>query len=276
MGVKGYCAMYTIGEFSRISGLSIKALRLYHENGILEPGRIDGTTGYRSYDHQNVERARIIFYLRSMDFGLSDIADMLEDAADDEEVAPFLEKKREEILGKIERQKDILKTLTFIIKTEKETAMLSKTSEFEVEEKVLDTILIAGIRFKGKYSDCGDKFAKIGKAMGFNISGKAFSLYYDTEYKEDGADIESCMQVRKGTSTEGISVRELAGGRCVSLIHKGPYDAIGRGYERIMAYVKEKNLKPMLPSREVYLKGPGMIFKGNPENYLTEIQILFE
>jgi DNA-binding transcriptional MerR regulator/DNA gyrase inhibitor GyrI len=276
MGVKGYCAMYTIGEFSRISGLSIKALRLYHENGILEPGRIDGTTGYRSYDHQNVERARIILYLRSMDFGLSDIADMLEDAADDEEVAPFLEKKRGEILGKIERQKDILKTLTFIIKTEKETAMLSKTSEFEVEEKGLDTILIAGIRFKGKYSDCGDKFAKIGKAMGFNISGKAFSLYYDAEYKEDGADIESCMQVRKGTSAEGISVRELAGGRCVSLIHKGPYDTIGRSYERIMAYVKEKNLLPMLPSREVYLKGPGMIFKGNPENYLTEIQILFE
>jgi effector-binding domain-containing protein len=30
------------------------------------------------------------------------------------------------------------------------------------------------------------------------------------------------------------------------------------------------------PSREIYLKGPGMIFKGNPKNYLTEIQIFLE
>jgi hypothetical protein len=32
----------------------------------------------------------------------------------------------------------------------------------------------------------------------------------------------------------------------------------------------------MQPTREIYLKGPGMIFKGNPENYLTEIQIMIE
>ena len=34
-------------------------------------------------------------------------------------------------------------------------------------------------------------------------------------------------------------------------------------------------LPPIAPgTREVYLKGPGMIFKGNPKNYLTEIQML--
>jgi effector-binding domain-containing protein len=34
--------------------------------------------------------------------------------------------------------------------------------------------------------------------------------------------------------------------------------------------------KTLLPSREVYLKGPGIIFRGNPKKYLTEIQILIE
>jgi len=29
-----------------------------------------------------------------------------------------------------------------------------------------------------------------------------------------------------------------------------------------------------MPTRELYVKGPGMIFKGNPKKYLTEIQIL--
>jgi hypothetical protein len=31
-----------------------------------------------------------------------------------------------------------------------------------------------------------------------------------------------------------------------------------------------------LPTREVYVKGPGLIFKGNPKNYLTEIQLPFK
>jgi hypothetical protein len=73
---------------------------------------------------------------------------------------------------------------------------------------------------------------------------------------------------------EGFSVHTLPGGRCVSLIHKGPYEEIGRTWARVMAYVQEKGWTAALPYREVYLKGPGMIFKGNPRNYLTEIQVL--
>lgn len=71
---------------------------------------------------------------------------------------------------------------------------------FEVEEKELDTLLIAGVRFKGKYDESGEKFAKIAKVMGRHLAGKAFSLYYDSEYKEEDADIECCFPVRKKKS----------------------------------------------------------------------------
>src|ERR1700682_6406982 len=39
----------TIGEFSRITHLSIKTLRRYHEAGLLQPARVDRQTGYRYY-----------------------------------------------------------------------------------------------------------------------------------------------------------------------------------------------------------------------------------
>jgi hypothetical protein len=42
--------LLTIGDFSRMTYISVKALRHYHELGLLEPARIDPTTGYRSYD----------------------------------------------------------------------------------------------------------------------------------------------------------------------------------------------------------------------------------
>jgi len=43
---------------------------------------------------------------------------------------------------------------------------------------------------------------------------------------------------------------------------------------RIMDYVQKKSYDALLPLREVYIKGPGMIFRGNPKKYLTEIQIM--
>ncbi len=61
------------------------------------------------------------------------------------------------------------------------------------------------------------------------------TLYYDGEYKEDDADFEPCFPVRKGLNENGISVRELKGGKCVSLIHQGPYDTLGDSYKKIFA-----------------------------------------
>lgn len=145
-------------------------------------------------------------------------------------------------------------------------------AQHEPEIKQLDEMLIAGIRSKGKYADVGKYFSELGKALGFKIAGKAFSLYYDQEYKEDDADFEVCFPIRKAVEKEGITVHTLAATRCVSLTHRGPYDTLKPSYERVLKYMESNQLKPGLPIREVYIKGPGMIFKGNPEKYVTEIQ----
>jgi effector-binding domain-containing protein len=59
----------------------------------------------------------------------------------------------------------------------------------------------------------------------------------------------------------------------MTLLHKGPYEQLGHSYAVILEHVKRSGFEVEIPTREVYLKGPGMIFKGNPRNYLTEIQI---
>jgi hypothetical protein len=55
-----------------------------------------------------------------------------------------------------------------------------------------------------------------------------------------------------------------------------PDEELGRSHEKILGYIKSKGYKMRLPSQEIYLKGPGMLFKGNPKKYLTEIQIMIE
>ena len=149
-------------------------------------------------------------------------------------------------------------------------------STFAVEEKVLEPMLVAGIRTTGRYQDCGKGFAKLGRRCGRHISGKPMMLCYDREYKAEDADYETCFPVRKGESDEEMQVRTLPGGRCLSLMHRGPYDTLHDSYQRLRDYVEEHEIQTATPSREVYHKGPGMIFKGNPQKYLTELQMLIE
>jgi DNA-binding transcriptional MerR regulator len=63
--------VFSIGEFSKITGFSVKTLRFYHEKGVLLPSCVDDETGYRYYDHACAERARIVGELRRMEFPVS-------------------------------------------------------------------------------------------------------------------------------------------------------------------------------------------------------------
>ena len=264
---------YSIGEFSKVTGLTVKTLRFYHEKGLLVPSSVNDTSGYRFYDESKVEKARVIMRLREMEFSLEDIAAVLGECTDEAEVLNYLEHQKEILQQRIREDRDIVRSLNEIIAREREARQLLEHTSFGVEERALEPMLIAGIRMKGKYSDCGTGFARLGKAVGRYICGKSFCLYYDAEYREDDADYETCFPVRKEMQVPGISVRTLPGGRCLALVHKGPYPALGRSYARILAHAHQKNLKVVLPTREVYLKGPGMIFRGNPKNYLTEMQL---
>ncbi|HVA85803.1 MAG TPA: helix-turn-helix domain-containing protein [Candidatus Saccharimonadales bacterium] len=67
----------SIGEFARRSRLSIKALRLYDEMGVLVPARVDQASGYRYYDEAQLERARLVAMLRQLELPLAAIRDLL-------------------------------------------------------------------------------------------------------------------------------------------------------------------------------------------------------
>jgi effector-binding domain-containing protein len=255
--------------------MSIKTLRLYHEKGILVPAEVDATSGYRYYDEANYETANSAKVLKKFDFSLAEIKDLLDACDDESDMLVQLEEKLKQVESTIAQYTNISRSIESIIEFEKESAM-DNNREFEIEEKHLDTILIAGHRMRGKYQEVGEGLGLICKKMGRHANGKPMTLYYDGEYKEDDADFEPCVPVRKGKDADGISIRELKGGKCVSLIHKGPYEALRDSYKKVFGYINEKGYKTTTPTREVYKKGPGLIFKGNPKNYLTEIQMMIE
>ena len=69
--------LVSIGEFSRLSRLSPKALRLYDELGLLVPDHVDAATGYRWYADKQLDQARVVALLRRIGVPLAQIRDML-------------------------------------------------------------------------------------------------------------------------------------------------------------------------------------------------------
>jgi DNA-binding transcriptional MerR regulator len=267
--------MFSIGEFSRISSIPVRTLRFYHEKNLLVPSAVDVETGYRSYDERNLETAQVIVTLRALDFSLDDIAEILAAANDDDDLLVQLEKQRSVLAQRLVHVRGVLRRIDEMIQQQREAreSIRMATSSFEIQEQQLNPLLVAGVRMTGRYSDIGQGLGQLFKKVGRYAAGKPLCLYYDSEYREDDANFEPCVPLRKLVEANGVAVRELPGCRCVTLIHRGPYDELGRSYARALKYAKDHGYEVQLPTREVYIKGPGMIFRGNPKKYLTEIQL---
>ena len=133
--------LYSIGEFSQVTGLSVKTLRFYHEKGFLIPDSVDQATGYRFYAASKIEKARVVMRLRQMEFSIEDIATVFAECADDADILNHLERQRQHLQQRISEDRDIVRSLSRIITSEKEAKRLLEGTRFAIEEKSLEPML---------------------------------------------------------------------------------------------------------------------------------------
>ena len=69
--------MYTISQFSKLCGLTVKALRYYDTEGMLKPSFRKAENQYRYYSDEDLKTAQMIQYLRSLEFTIMEIKDIL-------------------------------------------------------------------------------------------------------------------------------------------------------------------------------------------------------
>ncbi|HEY9291942.1 MAG TPA: MerR family transcriptional regulator [Microlunatus sp.] len=69
--------LLSIGDFSRMTFLSVKTLRHYHDLDLLVPAEVDRSSGYRRYSTDQLPQAQVILRLRSFGMPLDEIKDVL-------------------------------------------------------------------------------------------------------------------------------------------------------------------------------------------------------
>jgi DNA-binding transcriptional MerR regulator len=107
-----------IGRFARLSGVSIGALRHYHELGLLEPAHVDPATGYRFYRREQAETARLIARLRELRVSLPEIRAVL--GADPDKRRRLLGAHRARLTADLNRLQRAIHHLNRIVDHEEE------------------------------------------------------------------------------------------------------------------------------------------------------------
>jgi DNA-binding transcriptional MerR regulator len=103
--------MFKIGEFSRLSRVSVRMLRHYDQLGLLTPSQIDPFTGYRYYSAEQLPRLNRIIALRDLGFSLEQITGMLEDNLSTDQLLGMLKLKRAEVQEQMKSEQQKLARL---------------------------------------------------------------------------------------------------------------------------------------------------------------------
>lgn len=263
--------LYKIGEFSRMSMLSIKTLRYYHEIGLLVPESIDESTGYRFYDEAAFDKSKVIRLLREFEFTNKEMLEIFQQYEDASDIKAYLLEKHEMIQERINHYKRLQKRIMNFEAPKEATHMHEKVKIIELEPTLVATLV-----YVGKYNEVGQYISKLFKAVGGNVAAKPMSIYHDDEYKEDEATVEVCLPLKREINYKSLETKVLPGGKAVSLLHVGPYENLSDSYKQFTDYIKTNQLTLASPIREQYLKGPGMLLKGNPDKYQTLIMALIK
>ncbi|MFL6179260.1 MAG: MerR family transcriptional regulator [Actinomycetes bacterium] len=107
-------AFLSIGEFARLSGLSVGALRHYDELAIITPSQVDRSTSYRRYRREQLDDARLVSTLRELETPLEEIRELLV-TDDPAERRAVLARHRDRLDARVTRLGRVLHHLTHLI-----------------------------------------------------------------------------------------------------------------------------------------------------------------
>lgn len=270
--------MLKIGEFSKLARVPVKTLRYYADLGLLRPAYVDRYSGYRYYSLEQLPRLNRILALKELGFSLAQIEQMVRDDLGAGELQRMMRLKHAELAQQVQAEQARLERVALRLKQIEQEGRLPR---YEVLLKPVPATAIAGIRDRiDNYGDLGQLFRELaaylserGVAPG---RAPAMALYYDAEYRDQGADVEAAFplagdELKRVKSLARVTVRALLPQEVASVIYTGPYEGITTAYSALLGWTQGHGGRAAGPTREIYLQGPGQGI--DPARYVTEVQL---
>ena len=267
--------MLSIGEFSKICGVSTKTLRYYDEIGLIKPDEINIENGYRYYSIKQLKRMLFINRLKSYQFSLEDIRAIIEmeEHQGEEKLFLMLRQKKREMREKIKAYENTLKQMSEdILCLEKGTSIMSYLENIQVqlvETKPMNILYKRQMMSSDDYaSGYGNYFSEIYQKIAtekLTLLGKPMAIYHSPEFNPAGNDTEFAIPIAEAVK----GTRDLPGGLCAKSMLKGAYPELSSVYANLIEWTEKEGYELILPPYEIYITDPNQA--NVPENYVTEV-----
>ncbi len=270
--------MFKIGEFSKLSRVSVKALRHYDDLGLLHPARVDRFTSYRYYTAEQLAQLNRILALRDLGLSLEQVRQVLRDGLPAEQLRGMLRLKQAELEQHLaEEQERLQRVAARLRQIEQEGNMPTR----EVVLKEVPALRVAALRgVVETYSAQGPLWNRLGDYLqqhGIKPTGPCFTIDHNEEYRPQDVDLEVCEPVDAGLDDSGpVRVYDLpAVPQMASMIHHGSYDGLAAAYQGFMAWIQANGYRISGPNREIYVRN--FADQGvTPDDLVTEMQFPVE
>jgi len=267
--------LLSIGEFSKICGVSTKTLRYYDEIGLINPDETNPENGYRYYSISQLKKMLFINRLKSYHFSLEEIKAILalEEDQLEENLCSVLHRKIRDIQEKLNAFEYTQKQMSNDISNlEKGIPIMSYLDHIEVQ--LVDTQpmnilymrqMISGDNYALGYGKFFNKLYEMIATEQLTLLGTPMTIYHSPEYNPTGNDIEFAINIEeivKGT-------RDLPGGLCAKSVVHGSYSDLTSVYAKLREWVENEGYVLVKSPYEVYVTDPNQATI--PEDIVTEV-----
>jgi effector-binding domain-containing protein/DNA-binding transcriptional MerR regulator len=272
--------MLKIGDFSKLSQVSLKALRFYDEMGLLKPSQIDRFTSYRYYTVDQLPRLNRILALKDLGFSLEQIRQILEQDLAPAELRGMLRLKQAEIQQEMDGERARLVRIEARLRQIEQENPMSKYDV--VIKKVSPLTVVSAREIIPQYGEIGrligEVFGFLGR-KGIQPVGAPFTIWHDHDFKDTEVDAELAVPVNVSAANavsgnEKVKISQLPAAAMACVIHQGSYDDFGQAYTALGEWIEANGYRICGSNREIYLSGPES--SPDPANYVTEIQFPVE
>ncbi len=245
----------TIGAFSRLTHLSVKTLRYYHEVGLLEPAVVDPDSGYRYYQPGQAHSAQLVRRFRDLGLPVADVKAVL--------AAPDLTARDVILAGHLDRMREQLRQTEAAVDSLRRM-LDGGPATGAIEERILDggpTISVAARLMRADvaswWRDALAGLRATAAAAGLEQTGPVGGLYDDELFTQDAGRARVYMPVADSPALDGTGARwELPAGRFAVALHTGPHRDVDRTYAALGTYAGAHGRDGTGPVRERYLTDP--------------------
>jgi DNA-binding transcriptional MerR regulator len=261
--------MFRIGDFSRLSQVSVKALRFYDEVGLLKPTYVDRDTGYRYYSATLLPRLNRILAFKELGLSLGEIGHLLEGDLPADRVRELLQNRREELARSIEReQAQLAEVESWLAQIERAGGV----PDYEITIKRVAPRLVASVRDTlSSYADADELFDELHSNLKHRDAPlERGAIWHTCAGRRKSIDCEAIVFLRETAHGGGrAQVYELPGATVACVIHQGSDETCEQAYVAARSWIKSHGYAVAGPNRELYWQGD--VAQGD-DSGVTEIQ----